>query len=446
MTSGRTLLQEAEDPRTLPGRLEEIVGLSRGKEVAEVREVVAAHPNVPPDLLRRIATWHPEAVLRNPALPLVLLEDPGWAGDIERRAALRLSSFEDVPVLLLSALAAQPGQVGQAARLHVGLAGECGADWEDEAGEALWEAAALPGGGAHESPWGTVGLMDEKETFPARLVSLGLVAPWLLGVLTTHDDPAVRRAVAHSPHAPRDLLALLRRAGSTSDLGGPAPPDPALPASDLTWLARGGPWAKWLAARHPNTPPAVLEALGREHGEVLAGPLFRNPSAPAALRESLAVSHGPAFRRAWARHPETPPAALAELAGDADEEVRQSAARRDLRPRPSAPSPARADAPPPAHVLPAPSLRDKRDAMEGLEEAAGRSWAARTAKLANPDVPARHLVESLARDFWPCRLAVARNPAVLLLALEEPEAGDALARLARDGNRLVRAAARAALG
>ena len=42
-------------------------------------------------------------------------------------------------------------------------------------------------------------------------------------------------------------------------------------------------------------------------------------------------------------------------------------------------------------------------------------------------------------------LAVARNPAISLLALERPEAGDALARLARDGNRLVRAAARAAL-
>ena len=402
-------MQEAEDPRTLPGRLREIADWG----ARDLPLAVAAHPNAPPDLLRRLVVWHPEAVLRNPALPLVLLEDPDWANGISPRLALRLLCSEDAPTILVSALAAWPGQVGQAARLHVGLAGECGADWEDEAGEALWEASGLPDKEAHEAAWGAADLRGEEGTFPARLVSLGLVAPWLLGVLAAHDDPAVRRAVAHSPHAPRDLLALLRRAGSRHDLSGPAPPDPALPASDLTWLARGGPWAKRLAARHPNTPPAVLERLTREGGESLSRPPV----------QALVQSPDP----------------------------------------------------------PAPPVVDKQEAMKAMRDmelAACRGWAARAAMVANPHVPARHLVGWMMTDLhWPSRLAVARNPVMLLPELGRPEDGDGLARLAlvreaatllperhrpeagddlamlardgdrlaRDGNRLVRAAARAAL-
>lgn len=513
MEPERTLLQEAEDPRTPPRRLHEVVNLSRGDEV---RLAVAVHPNAPPALLGMLARWHPEAVLRNPALPLVLLEDPGWADKLLPETALTMLRAEGAPLFLLSAFAGRPGPVGQAARLHIGLAGECGEDWEGEAREALWEAAGLP---------------EKEGPFPARLLSLDLIAAWLLAPLAAHGDAAVRRAVARRPKTPQDLLALLRRAGSTSDLGGAAPADPALPATDLAWLARGGRWAKLLAARHPNTPPAALEALGREDDEALSRHLVRNPAAPAALRESLAVSLGPVFRRAsardpetppgalarlaaddirdvrwmaarnphtppdalaalaedadarvrqgvgrnaaappallaalagdpvrWvrlaaARHPDTPPAALADLAGDADEEVRLSVARRDVPRRPRPPAPVRETAPPPAHVRGAPRVVDAQEAGRALDDAAkvvdrsfGTSgWLTIAAVLASPNVSAQYLAGGVTGTFWPCRLAVARNPAAFLLALERPEAGDALARLARDGNRLVRAAARDAI-
>lgn len=511
MESERTLLQEAEDPRTLPRRLHEVVNLSRGDEV---RPAVAVHPNAPPALLGMLARWHPEAVLRNPALPLVLLEDPRWADKLLPETALTMLRAEDVPAFLLSTFAGRPGPVGQAARLHIGLTGECGPDWEGEAREALWEAAGLS-----EKEESRKEESRKEEPFPARLLSLDLVAAWLVGPLAAHGNASVRRAVARSPQAPQDLLTLLRRAGSTSDLGGPAPPDPALPASDLERLARGGPWAKLLAARHPNTPPVVLEGLAGGGDETLARHLVRNPATPAALRESLAVSLGPVFRRAsardpetppaalarlaadatrdvrwmaawnphtppdalaalagdadarvrqgvgrnaaapaallaalagdtarWvrlaaARHPDTPPAALADLAEDADEEVRQSVARRDTLRRPRPPAPVRETDPPPARIRVAPRVVDAQEAGQALGEAAASGGGlAKAAVLANPDVSPGFLTSGVAELFWPCRLAVARNPAISLLALESPEAGDALALLARDGNRLVRAA------
>ena len=273
----KTTLQEAQNPNTLPRRLREIVGREWNSEAGRA---VAAHPNAPPDLLARLAPWYPEAVLGNPALPLVMLEDPSWAAKLQPKVALALLRFESVPAGLLHTLTDKPGALGQAARLHVGVAGECGPDWEDEARRALWEASGL------REQSGLPGRNDREKPFPVRLLSLGLVADWLTEPLAAHEDARVRRAVARSPQTPRDVLTLLRRAGSTSDLGGLAPPDLTLPGSVLDRMAWGGPWAKRLAARHPNTPPDVLTRLAQDDDETLRRHLVRNSAVPAPLRAS----------------------------------------------------------------------------------------------------------------------------------------------------------------
>ncbi len=321
----RTLLQEAQNPRTSTARLREVYREAyRASSHADVAEAVAAHPNATPYLLERLTGECPRAVLRNPALPLVFQRDPKWPQGYQRDVALTLMRFENVPLPLLYAFAEKPDMVGSSARQHIGLAGEAGPDWEADAREALWELSGL------------------EEEFPASLLPLDMVPDWLLESLAGHKDARVRRAAARHPRTPPDVLTLLRRAGSTSDLGGLAPPDLSLPAPLLTWLARGGSWARRVAARHPNTPPEILEwladhRLGRTKQEkkdkTLCRYLMQNPAMPAARLAALAAEFDAEFRRTSARDPETPPLVLAALSIDEARDVRWMAARNPNTPR-----------------------------------------------------------------------------------------------------------------
>ncbi|WP_165863887.1 hypothetical protein [Capsulimonas corticalis] len=510
MMSERSELQEAQDPQTPAHRLRELAAKQRSSAVARA---VAENPNSPPDLLAALCHRIPEAVLNNPALPLVLLENPAWTKRLAPEAALQMLKFETAPADLLHMLARQPGLVGHTARLHVGIAGECGPNWESEAREALWESSGLPG---------------RDGNFPVRLLELDLVAGWLAEPLAAHWDSKVRRATARSPHTPREVLQPLRRAGGSHDLNSVVPADPAMPSPALERLARGGSWAKRLAARHPNTPIAVLEKLASEDNEAIRWSLVKNPSTPTHLIAGLTTKLGDNFRRGCARDPETPPAsleifasdavrdvrwmaarnphtppsalsaltrdvdarvrqgvgrnasasaellallagdsgrwvrlaaarhrntpadALAALAADEDEEVRQSVARRDLPPaHPPTPSMKKA---PPALLSNAPRAKPARTAAHPVEvtqllhSAWSRGeWLEKAVALSCPNVDPKDILEGAIDPLWTCRIAVARNPALLLFALERPELSDLAHRLARDGNRLVRAAARASL-
>ncbi len=523
MTTDRTPQQEAQDPRTSAARLGEIWReLYNIGRIPEVAEAMAVHPNTPPNLLAMLANVHSKAVLRNPALPLILQKDAKWAQSLQPDATLKLLRFENVPAPLLSAFAERPGPVGDAARRHVGLAGEAGPGWEAELREVLWEISEQRGMQA--------GLL-------VRLLTLDLMPSWLLEPLAAHDDARVRRAVARSPHTPAGLLTPLRRAGSTSDLGGLAPPDVSLPVPVLERLARGGGvWAKRLAALHPNTPSAVLEALADhqktqpryDKDETLCRYLVQNPNTPSALRAAMAVEFETDFRRASARDPNTPPIALTalstnevrdvrwmtarnpntpvealevlagdtdarvrqgvgrnsaappgllarlaadpvrwvrlaaarhpqasphvleRLAEDSDEEVRQSVARRASS-APSAPHPPKPfRSSPEVSVKQAPPLADPAERVQALNEAAQignmrGGLSVTLAALACPDTPLPFLLKGATDTRWTCRLAVARNPAAFLLALERPGTEADLHSLARDGNCLVRAAAQEAL-
>lgn len=67
----KTLTQEVLDPTTPPGRLREILKKTEGFE-----ELILRNPNTPADVLLHLAVRWPLEVLENPAVDLLLLEDP----------------------------------------------------------------------------------------------------------------------------------------------------------------------------------------------------------------------------------------------------------------------------------------------------------------------------------------------------------------------------------
>jgi len=123
-------------------------------------------------------------------------------------------------------------------------------------------------------------------------VALALAAdpacpPAALAGLAEHGASVVRAAVAANPAyrgAHRDLL---RRAGSSDDLATFVPPDPDLPAADLARLARGGGWARLLAARHPATDPADLGRLAADADPLVRREALTRPGCPLQERFQL---------------------------------------------------------------------------------------------------------------------------------------------------------------
>jgi leucine rich repeat (LRR) protein len=322
------LFREAADPATSPARLTQIVKAEHarlrrlsgvgGPERSNVLKAVAANPSAPPEVLRELLPHCPDSFLSNPVVPLLLLEAPDFLDTVPADTLKRILMREAVPPLLLASLSRhRDPEVAGTARLHVGLAGEAGGDWEAEVRAALRS------------------LRDTPSAELVELAEVGLAPPFLVELLAGHQNHLVRQAVllgrAGGP-LQANLADLLRRASGSPDLSTLEEPDPTLEPEALARLALGGMWARTLAARHSNTPRGALERLAADPDKFVRLRVARNPSAPSELLEHLAGTSDEALRIAVARNERVPPGLLARLAHDASPRVRASAARNPAAP------------------------------------------------------------------------------------------------------------------
>ena len=446
--------REAADPRTAPERLRELAqdpllapivasnpaanaqllrALAEG-DGTQTRAAVTSHPNAPLDLLLQLAGEFPAAFCANPVLPLLLLEQPDLPARMGADALRSLLRYAGVPVGLLRWIAAHaPPPEAEAARLHIALAGEAGADWTEHARAALWKVPP-----------------PSYSDLLLELLTLGAVPAWLLEMLAAVGDPEVREAVARSPHTPRALLRSLRRAGASGDLRAYAWPNQPSDPEILAWLAAGGVYARRVAARNPWTPapvlarlaadpdrsvrqgvarnsatdpglltrlaadrapdvrqlvarhtsaPQLLERLSRDRSRDARFAVARNPHTPQAALERLAVDSDRAIRQGVARNPNTPPAILARLADDVHPRVR--AAARRLR-QEGFQSPA---------LAPVAADVGVRNAEARVERSLVSASATTKEQLAGDPATTAGELRALAEDDDPrVRAAVARNP------------------------------------
>jgi hypothetical protein len=416
-----SLRQEAADPAAPPARLREIhreQGCFRGRDVSRsqqrVLDALARNPNTPPEVLRELAGTFPDAFLRNPVLPLLLLEDPDFLAPVRPGTLKRLLMRVDVPSLLLAALTHHAsGDIADAARRHVALAGEAGDDWQAE-----------------------VRAVIQEQCVPVRpelveLAELGLAPAVVVEILKQADERAAQPALdgpdtpalaSEAPEAvlaadgsqPREILEVLAshplRAVRAAVAGNPA----AAPET-LERLAEEH-WAEVLErlAANPHAPATVLVRLARWNDVRILERVARHPNTPAETLAALAGHTCPEVRKAIVLHPGVSTVMLLDLAGDPDVEVRRAVRR---HPR----------LPPDTEAI----LR-----QVALGRALRGKGPGPFIALLCPEVSEARL-ETFTRSWeWPERLAAALNaglPPRLLPAL----AGDA--------NRLVRAAARARL-
>jgi hypothetical protein len=128
-------LREASSPLTSPDRLLHLT--QTWPDHPAIRETIARNPSTPPQVLGMLLADAPFAVARNPVLSLAPLEDPDFLHRPSPLALRRLLLQENVPSALLDMLPWHPDPiVAEAARGHVGRAGELSSD--------VWEDALLP--------------------------------------------------------------------------------------------------------------------------------------------------------------------------------------------------------------------------------------------------------------------------------------------------------------
>lgn len=434
----RAMLPEAQDPTTPPQRLGQIAQYAARELgfLCPVVEATAANPNSSPGLLLYLLAIHPHVVMHNPALLLVMVEDPAYLTRAHSFSLLAILSRSDTPPYLVHWLTTHPEpEVATAARLHIHTPDPGGGTWLQELRAYLREASR------------------RRTLHGSELVRLGL---------TPASLPADRKALLNGPRSrkaqpPRSPVAVpgpgsgdgegksrserLRAARQSAqpevlarlaedrriDVRAAVAGNPAASPETRARLAQDpSAEVRRRVYQSPFTGEAILRgalAAGDGLSESLAQAILENPNTPGELIAALAghpacrctSGHSYAFRLGAARHANTPPEILLDLAGDPDVEVRYCLGS---HPR-----------------FPAVGLSRLRESA--LRSAVrSESPADRAVAQVHPELP-REILEFTAKaNGWFDRATVVFNP-----ALEEP----ILRLLSEDGNRVVRAAARARL-
>ena len=268
---------------------------------AGVRREVARHPATPPHALARLALddnfWVRTEAAAHPAFPEALRERLRRAG-----ASGDLSAFGEPDPSLAPEVLAELAAAGP---------------W----GERL--AARHPA-----TPLEVLRRLAEHESVPVRAdVARHPRSPAeLLARLIEDGDKGVRRAAAGHPRAPEEGLARLRRAGAGEALDGEGTVDSGLPIEALVRLARGGPFARRLAARHPSSPAGELARLASDLDAEIRLAVAQNPACPGDVLLAFAGDGDPRVRQVVAAHPASPGEALIRLAEEESDDVELLAA------------------------------------------------------------------------------------------------------------------------
>lgn len=207
-------LQEANDPRTSAARL---IELSKSPEET-IAFAVAKNPSTPLKVILALVSSYPSAFLENPAIPLLLLENPhflheinGPQVDILLRAARELLFVKELPSWVVESLASHPDE----------------------------EVCALVGG------------------HPMTPTSL-------LASLAQDPSPLVRGSVAKNPRTPPDCFLALAH-DKNSDVRYYLSTNPSVPAELLLLLSKDPtPDVRHGVATHRKTPLDCLHLLAND--------------------------------------------------------------------------------------------------------------------------------------------------------------------------------------
>jgi hypothetical protein len=393
-----SLQQEAVDEKTSSDRLLELARLS-----IELAQRVAKNPRTPPDLLRELGNSRDYTTRKNVAA------NPNTPTEVLLKLGAEFpEQLLDNPIFSLLLLE-NPNLIEQIPRTTLLSLLKCetvpASFLERAANKRDREVYLALATNARTSKAVLEKLVESHDAEISEVARLHV--NWA-GEMTSGWDEAAREAIGTTD---------LRAIGTTdlaqsklSSLGKRG----FIPNFAIAKLARHKDWGiRSFVAQNPSTPANLLEQLAQDEEKGVRGSVARNPNAPANVLEQLAQDRDNDVRKNVARNPNTPVKVLEQLAQDKDHHVRGFVAQ-----NPNAPV---------NFFLEAMLKDDVPDSTPSL---------IRFLVLLHSQTPSETLADNLGSQAWLERYAIAQNPNT---------STDILKALAKDANRIVRAAAKANL-
>jgi hypothetical protein len=233
-----------------------LLELSRAED-RRVLQALAENPSTPPEVLRALLQRFPGEFLRNPVLPLLLLEAPDF---------FRRCSFSQLQALIFRA------DFPRAFLLDL-------QSHHESRVVSLVQRALLahPETRALELKW-----VSHGERLLRRAAASSKATAEMLEALLCDINVMVRRTAAGNPKASQQFLSLLRRAGASEDLSSFEAPG-QVSREELDALSSKGPFARALWVRHPKTPVTYAKVTSCHHDSYWLTALATRPDLPEEL-------------------------------------------------------------------------------------------------------------------------------------------------------------------
>ena len=319
------------------------------EDFCAMRVALAGNPNTPVELLLQLAAEFPREFLANPALPLLLLENPRLLEPLPSLAAQRLLALEDTPHAIVRALASTPGTTWRAhmaretAQFHVNAALDAPSESASEEANAASGAMGFTADLYHplmELGWSHLASLPHFFSQPSLALLVTFPAFWeacagcpdlTLAQLRAHlaHDPVTRydydqASIAIHPAADTHLLASLAAYRELPVCRAVAR-NPQTPPALLAQLATNEEWeVRSAVAQHATTPAPVLERLATDALSVVRSAVAGSQITPPGVLAQLGRDPAADVRKAVAANPSTPRAAVMALLDDDDLPVREA--------------------------------------------------------------------------------------------------------------------------
>ena len=290
---GRPELRAAQNHRATAA----LLGVLARSSDREVRYVAAWHPNVPVSALRRLcgdeSSLVRSAVAHAEAAPTRVLE----------------TLAEDPDVWVRRNVAANPSTPRQVLEALLG----------DRFAAVRAAAAANP----HTPQQAVAAYVSDRAKRVRAAVAARPIGADALAVLA--DDPKweVRQGVAHNEQTPPQVLERLA-ADDCGEVRAAVAFHPHTPPGALKALAGDGYWwVRHCLASNTSTPAETLLALTGDEDPDVSGSAAQNSAMPRSELDTLAAHEDYAVRAGVALHPRVSARLLRKLAGDDDRDVRR---------------------------------------------------------------------------------------------------------------------------
>ena len=459
---------------------------------ATTRSHVAANPNTPSEVLLHLGREFPQQLLNNPIFAFLWLENPNLIDEMPFTTLVTLLKQEQVPVFFLEQVASHLDwevrlavatnaqtprttletlvqctdvNLAKVAQLHVNWAGEMNEGWEEVANQAILFTVLHPTNLKYIKELAKLSLIPEfildrvpetwcGDKFLEVVASSANNLPHILETLARDKKWEFRKAVASNPHTP---VSLLHQLAMDEDLmvRAAVASNPHTPASLLHRLAVDNySTVRREVAKNPNTPTNLLEQLTRDKHNLVCRDAAKSLTITANHLELLAHDRDSKVREHVAQNPNTPDYLLELLAKDKAVDVRCSVAQNSNTSKKLLKQLLSDRAWKVCLVAMGTYLRQNPEAFPALLEyqltkqpqTLNLGWdncfidsttsLIRLFMLLHPQVSGKALAENSRSLAWLERYAIAQHP-------NTPP--DTLHILAKDSNRIVRAAAKANL-